>query len=76
MLISTIKIRQVKWFGHVARHNDSFSLANNIMHGRGPGKRVRGRPRVSWIQIIRDYTGLSAIEAVMAAQDRIDWKKE
>jgi len=71
MLVSIIKKRQLKWFGHVKRHNDSLLLANNIMHGRVPGRRGRGRPRVTWIQNNRDYTGLWA-EAVTAAQDRTD----
>ena len=39
MLVSIIKKRQFKWFGHVTRHNDCHPLANNIMHGRAPGKR-------------------------------------
>ena len=46
------------------------------MHGRAPGKRGRGRPRVTWIQYITDYSGLSAIEEVTASQDKTDWKKE
>ena len=42
---------------------------------RALGKRGRGRPRVAWMQNVRDYTGLLAIEAVTAAQDRTDWRK-
>ena len=75
MLVLIIKKRQLKWFGHATRHKDSLPPANNIMHGRAPGKRGRGKRRVTWIQNIRDHTGLSAIEAVTAAQDRTDWKR-
>ena len=64
MLMLIIRRSQLKWFGYVTRHNDNLPFANNIMHGRAPGKRDRGRPRVSWIQKITDYTGLSAIETV------------
>ena len=73
MLVSISKKRQLKCFGHVTRHNDTHPLANNIMHGRAPGKRGRGRPKVTWIQNIREKIGLSAIEAFTVAQDRIDW---
>jgi len=31
---------------------------------------------VIWMQNIRDYTELSAMEAVRIAQDRKDWKEE
>ena len=50
----------------VARHDDSLPLANNIMQDRAPGKRGRGKQRVTWIQRIRDCTALTAIEAVTA----------
>ena len=75
MLVPIIKKRHLKWFGHVTRNNDILPLANNIINGRAPGKRGRGRPRVTWIENITDYNELSAIEAVEAAQDRINWKK-
>jgi len=75
MLISVIRKRQLKWFGHVTRHSDKLPLANNIMHGRPPGKRGRGRHRTSWIQNSKEYTGLSALEAVRAAHDREEWKR-
>ena len=61
MLISIIRRRQLKLFGIVTRHNDTFPFANNIIHGRTPRNRGRGRLRVSWIPKITDYTGLSAI---------------
>jgi len=70
MLVSIIRKQQLKWFGLVTRHNNKLSFAHNLMHGRAPGKRGRGRPRVMWIQSIIDYTELSAIDAVRVAQDR------
>ena len=60
---------------HVTRHNDNLALANNVMHGRAVVKRGRSRPRVKCIQNMRDCTGLSAVEAVIAAQDRKEWKR-
>ena len=64
MLISIIRKQQLKWFGRVMRHNDTLPFASNIMHGRAPGMRDRGRRSVSWIQNITNYTKLLAIEAV------------
>ncbi|XP_069972243.1 uncharacterized protein [Penaeus vannamei] len=31
-MISAIRKRQLKWFGHVTRHSDKLPLASNIMH--------------------------------------------
>ena len=55
MLISIIRKRKLKAFGHVTRHNDKLPLTNNIMRGRPPGKRGRSKPRRSWIQNIKVY---------------------
>ena len=49
MLVSIISKRHLKWFGQVTRHNDKLPSANNILHGKAPGKGGRGRPRISWI---------------------------
>ena len=38
-LLSMIKRRKLKWFGHVSRNQEELSLANTIMHGRVPGKK-------------------------------------
>ena len=70
MLISIIRKRQLKWCGHVTRHNDTLPFANNITHDSAPGKRARGRSRVLRIQKSKDYIELAAIEAVRAAQER------
>ena len=50
-LLSIVKRRKIQWFGYVRRNDNSLSLAN-IMHGRVPGKRGRGRPRKAWLSNI------------------------
>ena len=64
------------WARRKAQRQLSLCKQYNAWQERGAGKRDRGKPRVSWINKITDYTGLSAVEAVRAAQDRKDWKVE
>jgi len=37
--------------------------------------RVRGRPRTTWQDNIRTWTGLSLVKAVRATEDRSHWRK-
>ena len=43
---------------------------------KGAGKRGRDRPVETWIQSSRDYTRLTAIDAVTPTQEWTDWKKQ
>ena len=53
-LLSTVKERKLKWFGHVTRRK---SIANTIMHGSVRGSRPPGRPKKTWLQNIKEWTG-------------------
>ena len=45
---------KLKWFGHVARHQDSYF--HQFLDGMVPGSRPRGRPRHNWFTNIKDWT--------------------
>ena len=71
-----IRERRLKWFGHVARMKTS-RFPNRVMKWIPPGKRKRGRPRMSWKETIsRDIRehGLTWKEAEETAQDRKTWR--
>ena len=53
-LLTTVKKRNQKWFGHVTR---STGLAKTILQGAVQGKRNRGRQRRRWEDNITDWTG-------------------
>ncbi|KAI8503836.1 hypothetical protein Bbelb_188070 [Branchiostoma belcheri] len=55
-LLSTVKQRKLMWFGHVCRYN---TLAKTILQGTVAGGRKRGRPRKTWLDNIKKWTGLS-----------------
>ncbi|KAI8492049.1 ATP-dependent DNA helicase chl1 [Branchiostoma belcheri] len=69
-LLSTVKQRKLIWFGHVCRHN---TLAKTILQGTVAGGRKRGRPRKTWLDNIKKWTGLSTAQQIREAEDRTGW---
>ncbi len=70
-LIYTIKNKKLKYFGHLIRHS---KLHRMLLEGQANGRRAKGRPRMSYINNIKQWTGLSHIEAIRSAQDRLLWR--
>ena len=54
-LLTTVKRRKLKWFGHVTR---SSGLAKTILQRTVQGGRRRGRQRKRWEDNIKERTGL------------------
>ena len=71
-LLSLVKKRKLRYFGHVARKNTG--LEKDIMVGMVEGERRRGRPRVSWINNMTAWTKMSILELNRKAQDRAAWR--
>ena len=71
-LLSTIKRRKMKWFGHVTRHN---SLSKTILQGTVEGRRKRGRQRKLWSDNIKQWTEMDLYSLLNLAQDREEWRK-
>ena len=71
-LLATVKYRKLKWFAHVTRHD---SLCKTILQGTVEGGRRRGRPRKSWTDNIKTWTGLAAPELLAVAADRPAWRR-
>ena len=74
-LMSHIKKKKLKWFGHVSRHEGNLDLAYTIMHGSVPGKRSQGRPRLNWFNNISRWTGQSVYKAKTLTADRNEWRQ-
>jgi hypothetical protein len=70
LLLSTVKRRKLSWFGHVCRHD---ALPKIILQGTVDGKRRRGRPRKSWRDNIKEWTGQSMSSLLRVAEDRRRW---
>ena len=71
-LLTIVKRRQLQWFRHVTRWKGS--LANTILQGSTDGSRKRGRPARTWINNIKDWTGLGWQQLIRTAEDRELWK--
>ena len=70
-IITTIKRRKMAWFGHVLRHD---TLTKIILQGTVEGGRRRGRQRKSWLDNIKEWTGMKLHELLAAAQNRHVWR--
>jgi len=65
-LLSTIKRRKINWFGHICRHNSQGTVEGGIK---------MGRPSKSWLDNIKDWTGLNAYTLYRKGEDRDTWAR-
>ena len=66
-LIATMNKRKLQYFGHLIRQNGIQRLLLE-------GKRGHRRPRMMWMDNIKDWTGLKYGEWVQRAKDCIEWR--
>ena len=71
-LLTTVKRRKLKWFGHVTR---SSGQAKTILQGTVQGGRRRDRQRKRWEDNIKEWTGLEWNIIVRKAENREEWRK-
>ena len=73
-LLDDIKSKQLQWYGLVQRMEDG-RLPKEVMKWRPPGRRKRGRPKVTWGEGIR---GLMGENDLMEEEwnDRSNWRKK
>ena len=68
-LINTIEQRKCVFIGHMIRRD---GLQRLFLEGKFNGKRGRGRPRLTWFNNIKEWTGVNYAEAIRKAQHRGD----
>ena len=72
--LKDMKKRKLEYGGHVMR-GSSGEAHLYILEGKVFGKRPKGRPRLTWMDDIMDWTGLKTYENVKrTAEDRNRWK--
>jgi hypothetical protein len=59
-LLDDIKTKQLQKYGHVQRMEDG-RLPKEVMKWRPPGRRKRGRPKLTWAEGIRGLMGEKGI---------------
>ena len=70
-LLTTVKKRQLQWYGHVSR---SSGLAKTTLQGTVKGGRRQGRQRKRWEGNIREWTGLEFGKSQRAVENRGKWR--
>ena len=71
-LLTIVKRRKLQWYGHVSR---SPGLAKTILQGTVVGGKGQGRPRKSWEDNIREWTGLEFAKSQRAMENRKEKEK-
>ena len=73
-VLDDIKTKQLERYGHVQRMEEG-RLPTEVMKWRPPGRRKRGRPKLTWADGIR---GLMVEKGLMEENwnDRSNWRKK
>jgi hypothetical protein len=75
-IIRMIKLRRMRWAGHVARMGERRNTYRILM-GKPEGKRPLGRPRCRWVDNIKidlRQIGWDDVDWIDLAQDRDQWR--
>ena len=69
-MLNTLKNRKLSYAGHIMRNTSGhyYTLLTTI-EGRLNGKRGRGRPRRTWVDDLRDWTGSKRYEQIKRAAE-------
>ena len=63
---------RLRWYGHVKRREEGY-VGKRMMEVTVPGRRKRGRPRRSWMDLARE--DLKSVEAKEGDEvDRVKWR--
>jgi len=68
---SAFKGLKLRYFGHVM--TAKRSLERDVMLGQVEGHRKQGKPRIRWLDSIKEATGLELEDLREAVQDRKKW---
>ena len=73
-LLQDIKTKQLQWYGDVQRMEEG-RLPKEVIKWRPPGRRKRGRPKLTWAEEIK---GLMGEKGLMEEDwnDRSNWRKK
>ena len=73
-LLASVKEMKLAYYGHILRKKGDY-LEKELIQGTTPGSRTRGRPKMTWIDNIKSWTGLSLTELTRKVVDRHQWRK-
>lgn len=70
VIMRTIKIRKLRYFGHMMR-GEKYKNLHLILEGKICGKRSKRRPNTNWLQNLRQWFDCNTNQIFKAAQDKI-----
>ena len=79
MLASGLELasRVLRWFGHVEKMNE-YRMARRVLIAELSGGRIRGRPRLGWVDGVKVALGNRGMTVEAARQcameDRKEWR--
>jgi hypothetical protein len=73
-LLDDINTKQLKWCGHVQRMEEG-RIPKQVMKWSPPGRRKRGRPKLPWVEGIRELMGEKG-RVEEDWNDRDEWRKK
>ena len=75
-LASRADRRVLRWFGHVGRMEE-YRMARRVLMAEVSGRRVRGRPRLGWmdgVKVAFGNRGMTVEAARQCAKDQKEWR--
>ena len=75
-LASRADQRVLRWFGHLERM-DEYRMVRRVLRAEVSGGRVRGRPRLGWMdgmKVALGNRGMTVEAARQCAKDRKAWR--
>jgi len=71
--VQVIKLRKMRWVGHVARLGEGRRVMYRVLVGKPKGKRPLGRHRLRWevyIEVDLQEVGYGVMDWIELAEDR------
>ena len=77
-LASRADQKVLRWFGNVERM-DEYRISRRVLMAEVSGGRVRGRPRLGWmdgVKVALGNSGMTVEAARQCAKDRKEWRAQ
>ena len=73
-LLASVKEMKLAYYGHILRKKGDC-LEKELIQGTTSGSCTRRRPKMTWIDNIKSWSGLSLTELTRKVEDRHQWRK-